>query len=290
MSRLQERLQRLRRSGAAAGAVTGAAAEAVNGAAVDAGGETAAVWTSEMGSCVDEVADLGEAWRRLDAVLVRNEYGEFIRRTVRVPLDRMHGRIPLGTLVSEAEQLTSMLSQGVRASWEKLLFFDTETTGLGLGAGNVPFMVGFGYYRSDALIVEQCFLRSPADEPAMLAYFARVLGRFTHVVSYNGRAFDWPVLRNRYVMNRIDWSDDHLLQLDFLYPSRSLWKRILPSARSRLNGSATSVRKMCRVRWRRRCIFNTCNPGNRKSWRGYSFTTSGTFCRWPGWLLTSPAC
>ena len=227
MSRLQERLKRLRRSGTASGA--GEADGAVTAAAADAGGETAAALTSETGSSVDEIADLGEAWRRLDAVLVRNGHGEFIRRTVRVPLDRMHGRIPLGTLVGEAEQLTSMLSQGVRASWEKLLFFDTETTGLGIGAGNVPFMLGFGYYRSDALIVEQCFLRSPADEPAMLAYFAQVLERFTHVVSYNGRAFDWPVLRNRYVMNRIDWSDDHLLQLDFLYPSRSLWKRILPS-------------------------------------------------------------
>jgi hypothetical protein len=252
MSRLQERLQRLRRSGASspgAGGVAasgsggeptfGAQGETTSGEGVEAAsvqpsdaataGVAAEEHVGEPAAPDDALTELDGEWRRLNAVLIRNEYGDFIRRTVRVPLDRMHGRIPLGTLIDEAEQLTAMLAGGAPASWEKLLFFDTETTGLGVGTGNLPFMLGFGYYRSDALVVEQCFLRSPADEPAMLAYFARVLQRFTHIVSYNGRAFDWPVMRNRYVLHRIDWSDDHLQQLDFLYASRSLWKRILPS-------------------------------------------------------------
>lgn len=113
--------------------------------------------------------------------------------------------------------------------WSQLLFFDTETTGLGVGAGNVPFMLGFGYYTDEAFIVEQCVLRNAADEPAMLGYFAQMMQQYKYIVSYNGRTFDWPVLKNRYIMNRLTWHGEHLQQLDFLYPSRSLWRRILPS-------------------------------------------------------------
>src|SRR5690606_34269891 len=112
---------------------------------------------------------------------------------------------------------------------EKLLFFDTETTGLGLGAGNVPFMLGFGYFERQTFVVEQCLIRHPGEEPAMLEYFAGRLARCTHIVSYNGRSFDWPVLKNRYVLNRLDFPESHLRHIDFLYPSRSLWKRVLPS-------------------------------------------------------------
>jgi uncharacterized protein YprB with RNaseH-like and TPR domain len=175
------------------------------------------------------VSSLGAEWAAIGGALVQTEHGEFIRRMARFPMDWIHGETPLGTLIEESEALTAINADGSPASWEKLLFFDTETTGLGIGAGNVPFMLGFGYYYAGEFVVEQCLLRNPADEPAMLTYFAEVLERFTHVVSYNGRSFDWPVLKNRYVMNRLEWSDDHLHQMDFLYPSRNLWKHILPS-------------------------------------------------------------
>lgn len=207
MSRLQERLGRLRKE---------------NHASAE---ELVSMEVEE----VEEERGLGSAWEAIGAEMMTNEQGEFIRRLVRMPLDWIHGETPIGTLLDESEALTAMNADGSRASWEKLLFFDTETTGLGVGAGNVPFMLGFGYYQAEEFVVEQCLLRTPADEPAMLTYFAEVLTRFTHVVSYNGRSFDWPVLKNRYVMNRLDWDDEHLHQMDFLYPSRNLWKHILPS-------------------------------------------------------------
>jgi hypothetical protein len=114
---------------------------------------------------------------------------------------------------------------------EEMLFFDTETTGLGVGAGNVPFMVGIGFYSHEQFIVEQLFIRNPSEELAMLSYLQEKLNRYTYIVSYNGRTFDWPILKNRYVLNRLEFDDSELYHMDFLYPSRSLWRNTLPSCR-----------------------------------------------------------
>jgi hypothetical protein len=119
----------------------------------------------------------------------------------------------------------------VPVSHESLLFFDTETTGLGIGAGNVAFMLGLGYYATDEFVVEQLFIRNPAEEIAMLAYFHELSSRFSHLVSYNGRTFDWPIIQNLYIMNRLDFAPHRPLHLDFLYPSRSLWRHTMPSCR-----------------------------------------------------------
>ncbi|UJF35968.1 ribonuclease H-like domain-containing protein [Paenibacillus hexagrammi] len=114
---------------------------------------------------------------------------------------------------------------------EELLFFDTETTGLGVGAGNVPFLIGIGYYSAEQFVVEQLLIRNHAEEYAMLTYVQALMSRFSRLVSYNGRTFDWPLLKNRFIMNRIKIDDSHILQLDLLYPSRSLWRNTLPSCR-----------------------------------------------------------
>src|SRR5690606_20144828 len=53
----------------------------------------------------------------------------------------------------------------------------------------------------------------------------------THLVTYNGRSFDWPVLESRFILNgwrRTEAAPGHL---DFLHPSRALWRNTLPSCR-----------------------------------------------------------
>lgn len=56
----------------------------------------------------------------------------------------------------------------------------------------------------------------------------RRLQSFSHLATYNGRSFDWPVLKNRFVLHRLE-EPTELAQIDFLYPSRSLWRKILPT-------------------------------------------------------------
>lgn len=170
-------------------------------------------------------------WAGLDAGYVTNEWGSFIRRRRIYPLSHRHGCYRLGDLASTGARLGVMSADQPPDSPEKLLYFDTETTGLGHGAGNLAFMLGIGFYQDDRFVVEQLLIRNPAEELAMLAYFSGLASRFTHLVTYNGKSFDWPLLQGRYVMNRMTLAMQSPRHLDFLHPSRSLWKHTLPSVR-----------------------------------------------------------
>jgi len=173
----------------------------------------------------------GGEWARIGAELHTSPWGSFVRRRRAYGPDSRHGRHRLRELADVAAELSAFGSDGAAVRAESLLFFDTETTGLGVGAGNVPFMLGVGYVLRETFVVEQLLMRNPAEEVAMLRYLQELLGRFTHVVSYNGRTFDWPIVQSRFVLNRLELDDSELVQLDFLYPSRSLWRYVLPSCR-----------------------------------------------------------
>jgi uncharacterized protein YprB with RNaseH-like and TPR domain len=167
--------------------------------------------------------------------VVETEEGSFVMRECRYSFDHQHGHYSLGQLI-EGYELLSRISKRFQTmknvqSYQDLLFFDTETTGLGVGAGNVPFMIGYGYYTDTEFVSVQLFIRHPGEERAMLLYFNDFIQRFTHLVTYNGRTFDWPIVKNRYVMNRIPFTDGDLEQLDLLYISRNLWKNSIISCR-----------------------------------------------------------
>lgn len=169
-------------------------------------------------------------WESIGARLEHNAWGHFILRECRYPYEHYHGRYRLGQLVHKAEALSAW-SGTMQVHHERMLFFDTETTGLGVGAGNVPFMLGIGYYENGQFVVQQLFMRNPSEELAMLHYLQDKLLHYSHLVSYNGRTFDWPILKNRYVLNRVPFLSEGLQQMDFLYPSRSLWRNSLESCR-----------------------------------------------------------
>jgi tetratricopeptide (TPR) repeat protein len=80
----------------------------------------------------------------------------------------------------------------------RLVCLDTETTGLGTGAGTVAWVVGIGTWEGDVLRVVQLLLPDHPDEEALLDAVAREMGPAPVLVSYNGRSFDWPLLVARY--------------------------------------------------------------------------------------------
>ncbi|WP_135551026.1 ribonuclease H-like domain-containing protein [Paenibacillus cymbidii] len=180
----------------------------------------------------------GNGWDVIEAEQVEGVYGPFVRRQRRFPLQHRHGLYEFGELAPLVGALDAFHPQpeagedeedGV--SLERLLFFDSETTGLGVGAGNVPFMLGFGYYERDEFVVEQLMIRDPGEEAAMLAYLNERFARFRYLVTYNGRTFDWPILRGRFVLCRLEPERETWRHLDLLYASRSLWKGTMPSCR-----------------------------------------------------------
>jgi len=211
------------------GAIAGEEALTVAGAAAD---EEGALGHAAASSSAPSLSDFPSAneWEALTADWVETEWGPFIRRRTAYSLRHRHGKYRLGELNGALSGLDAF-GEPVAAGPESLLFFDTETTGLGQGAGNVPFMIGLGFYRGEEFLIEQLFIRNPAEELAMLAYLNDKLMQHSHLVSYNGKSFDWPLVLNRYVMNRMKPGRTPAVHLDFLHPSRSLWKHTLPSCR-----------------------------------------------------------
>lgn len=111
----------------------------------------------------------------------------------------------------------------------RAVFLDTETTGLGMGAGTYVFLVGAGYVDNGAFHVKQFFLRGPQEEHIFLDQLAAFLGGFSAIVTFNGKAFDWPLLENRYIMHRREPPLQDPLHVDLLHSARRLWKRRLES-------------------------------------------------------------
>ncbi|MFF2479465.1 ribonuclease H-like domain-containing protein [Paenibacillus sp. NPDC058071] len=175
----------------------------------------------------EEILHMG--WGPIGAKLHSNEKGSFLLRQAVYPAAHRHGLHRLDELREAASGLASF--HGLPLQPEELLFLDLETTGLGVGAGNVPFMVGLAYASEDRFVVEQAVIRHPAEERAMLFYLEGLLPRFRYLVTYNGRTFDWPVMQNRFIMNGFGRRMWEPLHLDFLHPSRSIWRNTLASCK-----------------------------------------------------------
>ncbi len=150
--------------------------------------------------------------------------------------DARYGRVKIAAGMEISGNILACLSR--EPALEKLdlssaLFIDLETTGLSGGTGTVPFLIGMGYYRDDRFWVLQYFLGELGAEDEMLADLARFLKemKFQSVVTYNGKAFDMPILETRFILNRQPFPLSGLPHLDFLFPARRLWAHKYPSCR-----------------------------------------------------------
>ncbi|MBH5317766.1 ribonuclease H-like domain-containing protein [Paenibacillus sp. GSMTC-2017] len=174
---------------------------------------------------------LHPAWSTFGVELQTTDEGSFLIRKSTFHLGHFHGTHQLGELVEAASGLKAFHPVAGEMNPEQILYLDLETTGLGVGAGNVPFMIGIAYQQADTFIVEQTIIRHPAEEYAMLNNLKRKLRNYTYLATYNGKTFDWPLVQNRIIMNGIRGEAWTPLHLDFLHPSRSLWRNTLASCK-----------------------------------------------------------
>ena len=127
---------------------------------------------------------------------------------------------------------------------EDLVFFDLETTGLSGGAGTLAFLASFGRLVSVktnprgkvlgfSLVIEQYLLLDYPGESDFLEKTKEELqktgpsGSPRMIISYNGKTFDSQIINNRCLVNGI--IPPVYFHADLLYPSRRLWKRVLPN-------------------------------------------------------------
>lgn len=188
----------------------------------------------------------GAEWRRrLEDLARRRAEGEFeIDKTIPgrlvgdadsafhlvqhdIPLDTVHGALPFSALFTAIpEHIAFSACDPDLEEWDpaKTVFLDVETTGLAGGTGTVAFLVGAAYVVKDVLRLDQCFMRDFDDEAPMLEYLRDVFAPAETVVSYNGKSFDVPLLRTRFIQNRIRCPLDRARHLDLLHAARRLWK------------------------------------------------------------------
>jgi uncharacterized protein len=159
--------------------------------------------------------------------------GPLYRRHSILPPSHHVGRIPVDSAYHSRPELLALLALDPALSgihFGGALFIDTETTGLG-GAGAIAFLLGMAWFDTEQrLHVEQLLLRSPSDEPALLDVLTERLASAELLVSYNGKAFDWPLLKGRYVMNRRQIPSD-LPHLDLIHIGRRLHRARLGACR-----------------------------------------------------------
>ncbi len=112
---------------------------------------------------------------------------------------------------------------------ESYAFLDTETSGLAGGTGTYAFLVGVGRFQEGEFRLEQFFMRDPAEEMGMLEALADFLAPAKALVTFNGKAFDAPLLLTRYALHCNPCPFADFAHLDLLPLARRLWRDRLPS-------------------------------------------------------------
>ena len=110
---------------------------------------------------------------------------------------------------------------------ENFKFMDIETKGL----SNVPvILIGVAEIKGSNIISSQYFLRDYTEEDAVLDAYLSHLNEDSVHVTFNGKSFDVPFIKNRCTYNRIDANLD-LPHLDLMHFAKNLWRDELPNCR-----------------------------------------------------------
>jgi uncharacterized protein len=168
----------------------------------------------------------------LEGQVEETERGKLLVVRRRFPVDHRHGRQSLLAARDATPQALALLSRTGEAPAEgrRLLYLDTETTGLAGGTGTYAFLVGVGFFDGDDFEVRQFFMRDLDEEPALLTALEAMFRQSDGFVTYNGAGFDLPLLETRFVLGRRRFPGE-VFHLDLLGPARRLWSARLDDCR-----------------------------------------------------------
>ena len=156
-------------------------------------------------------------------------------REKRYPIEHQHGDYAFKDFIKAVDAWQGFTGNHPLSSkgltHDQMFFFDTETTGLGGGVGNTIFLLGHGRVTETEVIITQHFLPQPGSEiPLYHSFLSNV--DYNTLVTYNGKAFDWPQVKTRHTLIK-----DHVPKLpafghfDLYHGSRRLFKHKLESVK-----------------------------------------------------------
>ncbi len=168
----------------------------------------------------------------VEGAVAKNSLGEYFLARQAFPFGRPYGKLRIGDIsTADLSPLNLLLPQSAIPATERLVYLDTETTGLAGGTGTCAFLIGVGTVEGTQFVVRQFFLRDYPEEKAVLHSLAEILSAHDGLVTYNGKTFDVPLLETRYALARLKSPFARLVHFDALHPSRRLWRLRLESCK-----------------------------------------------------------
>jgi len=173
---------------------------------------------------------------RLEGVVARGEHGEYYLWEKGVAetytdgtrlIDRYTAIFRHAERRCEEDGAHPDLAALAETDPDRLLFMDLETTGL---HGRPAFLIGLMRYDGEDLLISQLFARDYAEEKAILEAAGASVAEAGMLVTFNGKAFDVPFLRDRMVYHRLRPVEGGA-HFDLLHHSRRRWRGRLPNCR-----------------------------------------------------------
>jgi uncharacterized protein YprB with RNaseH-like and TPR domain len=140
------------------------------------------------------------------------------------------GNCMMSEMLSEAAETAGQLlalSADLGRDLSRMVFLDIETCGL----ANVPvFLVGTMQISGDDFAIRQFLARDYSEEKSLLASVQEVFAGCEGLITFNGKTFDVPFLRDRMVHHRLECPPigEHY---DLLAWARPKWRRTLPNCK-----------------------------------------------------------
>ena len=172
-----------------------------------------------------------EEW--LNGEVVQTSRGSHFQTERLYEVHRRHGSLDLSTLTELPHDLLDAISGGElpHSPCSRWAFLATETTGLAGGSGTYAFLIGVGRITPEGFRLRQFFMRDLNEEASLLEGLAEHLAGFDTLVTYNGKAYDQPLLETRYRMARTRPPFASMPHFDLLFGARRLWKLRFDSCR-----------------------------------------------------------
>ncbi len=166
----------------------------------------------------------------LEGKRVSNAFGEYLLIEKNFKENYRSGKIYLNEILEIEPEIFSQLSLSSpipNLNLDKTIFLDIETTGLSGGSGTYPFLVGVGFFQTGRFCLKQFFMPDYSKEKSMLFDLTELLQDYEHLVTFNGKGYDIPILNGRFILQRIKPNFESQSHLDLLFPSRRFWKKRL---------------------------------------------------------------
>lgn len=131
--------------------------------------------------------------------------------------------VPGGLHENEWAEVSHAADRGL----EGALFLDLETCGF---SGNPLFLTGALRIENGQAVLVQLLARDYAEEASVVEASLELLRRHPLLVTFNGKSYDVPFLRERSIRHGLPW-DPPAGHLDLLHAARRRWKDVLPDCR-----------------------------------------------------------